>query len=136
MPTLELNHRRRQFIANYLESGNATQAAIAAGYAPNSAGVHASRLLADPTVSAVIDSENAARLERLSVSADWIVSRLKAEALDRSPDSSHGARVAALTTLSKISGLYQKEAKAGSHVEFVINLGDPSEPSPMLERVT
>lgn len=41
-------HRKAQFVEAYCTNGgNATQAAIAAGYAPNSAGRHADRLVKD-----------------------------------------------------------------------------------------
>ena len=125
MDANELNTRRRHFVAKYLETGNATQSALAAGYANSSAAVQGSRLLADPTVSAIIDEENKARLDRLSVSADWIVSRLKTESLDYSKEASHGARVTALATLAKIAGLYQKDIYTAPPVQFIFNLDAP-----------
>ena len=119
---LELNHRRKLFIANFLESRNASSAAIQAGYSFSSAAVQGARLLGDPAVKAIIAEQMDARLQRLSISADWVLSRLKAEALDRSENSSHGARVAALSTLAKCLNLMKPETTSESKVNFVINM--------------
>lgn len=49
----KLTDRQRRFVAEYLKNGgNGTEAAIAAGYAPKSAAVQASRMLNDDKVLA------------------------------------------------------------------------------------
>ena len=125
----QLNHRRKRFIASYLESGIASAAAVQAGYAPASAAVTGARLLADPIVQRIVSEEMTARLEKASITADWVFSRLKAEALDRSENSSHGARVAALAVLVKCMGMIKPEPTPDSKVTFIFTgLSAPERP--------
>ena len=57
-----LNERQKKFISEYiLNGGNGTAAAKAAGYAPASAKVTASKLLANAEIRAAIDE----RLEKI-----------------------------------------------------------------------
>jgi hypothetical protein len=84
----QLTNQKQTFISEYLIDLNGRQAAIRSGYSPESAEKQAYRLLNQPAIKAIIAGQMEARLERLSISADWILSRLKAEALDRSENSS------------------------------------------------
>lgn len=51
-PTTELERRREQFVLAYAVTGNATAAAVAAGYSPRSAKEQGVRMMADATVGA------------------------------------------------------------------------------------
>lgn len=69
-----VNPRRKRFIHAYLgeAQGNATQAAIIAGYSQATAGQSGHRLLKDPQVRQAVLS----RLDRVDTSTDRIVQRL------------------------------------------------------------
>lgn len=69
-----LTERRARFVDEYMVDGNATQAAIRAGYAKGqSAEVEGYRLLRDAQVLAAITAAKSARARRLEVTADWII---------------------------------------------------------------
>ncbi len=55
---------------------NGTKAAIAAGYAPKSARVTASQLLAKPNIEAAVEAACHARQARTQVTADAVVQQL------------------------------------------------------------
>ena len=74
----ELNKKQEQFIREYLIDLNAKQAAIRAGYSPNTAEQQASRLLSHVKVKAAIDKALAERLERNNIDADYVLQRLVA----------------------------------------------------------
>jgi phage terminase small subunit len=71
-----LTDKRRQFIASYLCSLNASEAARQASYSPKTADKIGARLLADPEVRAEIDRLKAERVERTKVDADIVLARL------------------------------------------------------------
>lgn len=71
-----MNARRRRFVAEYVKDLNATQAAIRAGYAPNSAGRHADRLVKNGEIAEAIRDAQAELLARLRVDAEWLLRRL------------------------------------------------------------
>ncbi len=101
-----MDERRRRFIENYLASGHGTQAAIDAGYSPKGAHVTASRLLKDAKVVAEIAKGQAARAERVQVTADYVLQRLMMEAEREGEGSSHAARVSALEKLGKTLAMF------------------------------
>jgi len=74
--TAPLAPRQAAFIQEYLIDFNGKQAAIRSGYSPRSAETHASWLLRNPKVQAVLEAAMQARAERLRVSADKITVEL------------------------------------------------------------
>jgi len=76
-----MNPRQEKFVQNYLLSGNATQAALAAGYAEAGAHVTGSRLLRHAKVQAALQQARAERSQRFRVEADAVVERLAQIAL-------------------------------------------------------
>ncbi len=65
--------KRRRFIAEYLKDGNATKAAIRAGYSPRSAHVTGSRLLKNAKVREAVDKATAAVFQNSVVDqARWL----------------------------------------------------------------
>lgn len=68
----DLNHRQRQFALEYCVDGNATQAAIRAGYSERSAASQGERLLRNDEIQALI-AEERRRLEyRTGVTAERV----------------------------------------------------------------
>ena len=75
---MKLTVKQRKFVASYVESGNATQAAIAAGYAPKAAYQTGAENLRKPQIKAAINK----RLEEIDsakvMSAKEVMERLSA----------------------------------------------------------
>lgn len=72
----KLSPRRERFVQEYLIDLNATQAAIRAGYAANSADVQGTRLLGNDSVRAVIAARQAAIAKKYEGQQGWIVEQL------------------------------------------------------------
>ena len=69
------------FVAEYIKDFNGTQAAIRAGYSAKSAAQQASRLLTNAKIAEMIAAAIKARTERVEIDADWLLNRLKQEAI-------------------------------------------------------
>ncbi|MBB3590719.1 phage terminase small subunit [Rhizobium sp. BK529] len=76
----ELTARQQRFVEEYLVDPVGSQAAIRAGYSPRGAKERAWRLLQKPAVVAAIETAKAERAERTKIDADWLLTRLAAEA--------------------------------------------------------
>jgi len=73
--------KQQAFVDEYLIDLNATQAAIRAGYSPDTAEQQGSRLLLmNVEVMAAVRAAKAERSERTKVDADWLLLRLTEEA--------------------------------------------------------
>lgn len=68
--------KQKRFCAEYLVDLNATQAAIRAGYSPETAAVTGSENLRKPNIRAHIDKAMAERSKRTGVNADRVVREL------------------------------------------------------------
>jgi phage terminase small subunit len=75
-PTSELTNRQARFVEEYLLDLNAKQAAIRAGYSPNTAEAQASRLLSLVKVQRAVSESIDRRTARVEVDQDWVLSRL------------------------------------------------------------
>ena len=75
MPKLN-NSKRERFCQEYIVDGNATQAAIRAGYAPKAAAEQGSRLLTFAKVEERLDELRRHQQIRTETSADWVLERL------------------------------------------------------------
>jgi phage terminase small subunit len=65
------SHRKRLFVEAFITNGgNATRAAIAAGYSPKTAEQQASRLLTDVKVSGVLEKRRAEALAKVSLTTE------------------------------------------------------------------
>lgn len=71
-----LTPKQERFVEEYLIDLNGTQAAIRAGYAPNSASVEGARQLANANVRARIDIALAERSRRTGVNSDIVIQEL------------------------------------------------------------
>ena len=68
--------KQERFAREYLIDRNGTQAAIRAGFSPNSASVTASRLLAKAKVREIVNKGLTRQHEKLEKSADMVLERL------------------------------------------------------------
>ena len=68
--------KQRRFVDEYLIDLNATQAAIRAGYSPNTANEQGAQLLAKLSISVAIQRAQADRSKRTSINADRVLIEL------------------------------------------------------------
>lgn len=73
---VELNTQQRRFVAEYLKDGNATQAAIRAGYSAKTANEQGARLLAKVSVAQAIAQQQKASIARTLGSADEVLAQM------------------------------------------------------------
>ena len=76
----ELTARQQRFVEEYLVDTVGAHAAIRAGFSPRRAKQTAYRLLKKPEIAAAIAEAKAERSERTKIDADWLLTRLAAEA--------------------------------------------------------
>lgn len=69
---MSLNLQQAKFLKEYLKSGNATEAAIKAGYAPDSAAVTGARLLRKANIREAVEKT----LNKLEISAENVLAEL------------------------------------------------------------
>ena len=91
--------RQRRFIAEYLASGNGTQAAIRAGYSKHTAKEIASQNLTKPEIAAAIAEKHAEQVKRLEITAADIARVAWEIATDTTRPTA--ARVSALALLAR-----------------------------------
>lgn len=72
----KLTPKQAMFVAEYLIDGNATRAAVAAGFAACSAHVTGARLLRHAKVAAAIAAGHARRAEKLKISAERVLEEI------------------------------------------------------------
>lgn len=85
----QLTPKQRAFVLEYLKDKNATQAAVRAGYSEKTARAMGAENLTKPAIAEAIDAAMGARMERTKVDADWLLTRLAAEATADMADLYH-----------------------------------------------
>lgn len=70
---MDLTPKQQTFVLEYLKDGNATQAAIRAGYSARSAGAIAAETLKNPNVSAAIEARRAKAVAKLEISVERVL---------------------------------------------------------------
>ncbi|TCA34331.1 terminase small subunit [Rhizobium leguminosarum bv. viciae] len=76
----DLTPKQQSFVEEYLIDMNGAKAAVRAGFSKRTAAVQASQLLAKPENQAAIEAAKIERSERTKIDADWVLTRLAAEA--------------------------------------------------------
>lgn len=71
-----LTPKQARFVSEYLVDGNATRAAIAAGYSERSAAVSGSKLLKDPRIEPLIRERQKRTAEKLEITAERTLQEL------------------------------------------------------------
>lgn len=121
--------KQQRFVEEYLIDLNAARAYRAAGYrgSDNVCAVEGHRLLSNPKVGKAIAALKAARSERTKIDADWLLSRLAAEATADINDlyDEHGAIKPVkdwppIWRQGLVAGLEVEEVKAGGKVVAAI----------------
>lgn len=86
MATGKLTTRQAAFVAAYLISGNATQAAIEAGYSPKTARSQGERMLTNVDIASALAEGKAAAAKRAKVTLDELIAELDGVAMARLSD--------------------------------------------------
>lgn len=110
-PAADLNTKQWKFAKQYAILGNATQAAINAGYSQKSAAAQAGVLLQHPRVREMIDRELALSAERCAVTQDSVLRGLVRESTYTGVGSSHAARVRALELIGKTMAMFTDQSQ-------------------------
>lgn len=98
--------KQRKFVNEYLLDLNATKAALRAGYSERTARAQGARLLTKVDIQRAIEEAQAERAQRVQITADWVLTRLREESQERGEGASHSARVKALELLGKHLALF------------------------------
>ncbi len=123
-----LNHRRQRFVDEFIVDLNATQAAIRAGYAENSAHVTGCRLLSNDKVSEAIAAGKAELAERAGVTQEWVVEKLREnhdaymQTTERGLTHAPSAANKSLELLGKHVGMFQETRDSAIPVLIQINV--------------
>lgn len=117
-----LNERQRKFAELYAATGNATQSAIAAGYAKGSADVTGARLLGNASVAAYLGSltaqASAARIATVEELREFWTSTFR--------DGAHEMkdRLKASDMLGKSLGVFIEKREHGGGLKIQVVYGD------------
>ncbi len=120
--TTGLSSKRVRFVQEYLIDPNATQAAVKAGYSPNSAMVQGHRLLKDDKVAAAIVAGQARIAKAAEITQERVARGLLREAERLNGDNplqGASARVQAWQHLGRYVGMFDDKLRLG---------GDPDSP--------
>lgn len=108
--SMKITRKQARFAEELVIDGNATAAAIRAGYNPNSARVTACRLLkANAAVQAAVQAEQTAQADRMNVNRDRVISELQEAIAVARAKGDAGAMIAGWREIGKICGYYQPE---------------------------
>ena len=129
-----LTPKQQRFVDEYLIDCNATQAAIRAGYSPDTAKQQGTENLAKPAIVAAIAAAQAARKERTQVTADRVAKELSAIAFDPAGVKTRD-RLKALELLGRHLGMFTDRLHVEGTaklelVEEIVDAPPPHDPAP------
>ncbi|MFZ1975817.1 MAG: terminase small subunit [Candidatus Acidiferrales bacterium] len=122
--SLSLNARQQKFVVAYIKLGNATQAAIAAGYSARTAKQIGSRLLTNVAIASAITlsvADQGISLERWAKET----ARLAFD-VEPSGEFTHDHKLKSLDLLGKHLGAFHDTIGAGRGLSIVLHLGGPA----------
>ena len=105
----ELNPRQQAFVREFMIDRCATQAYIRAGYSRHGAPVSSCRLLTNAKVKAAIAEADEEARQRNALSVDWVLARLREEAISQAEDANANSRIKATELLGKHIGMWPKK---------------------------
>jgi len=105
----KLTNKQAVFVAEYLISLNASDAARKAGYSPKTAHRSGQENMQKPAIAAAIQKAKTEAAARCEITTDMVLRGLLAEATGKGKGSSHSARVAAWTQLGKHTGAFERD---------------------------
>lgn len=111
-PLPSLTTRQRRFVEEYAVDGSATQAAIRAGYSPDSARSIGHENLTKPDIRRAIDAREAERAAVVGATADYVVAALVANHERASAAGRFADSIRALELLGRRLGLWAERPEA------------------------
>lgn len=116
---MALTDKQERFVQEYLVDLNATQAAIRAGYSPETAGAIGCENLKKPNIKARIDREMAEISARTGANQERIIRELGEIAFD--PRGKPAYKLKALELLGKHFSLFVEKVEHEGEVKFVLD---------------
>ena len=104
-----LTPKQARFCTEFLVSEDASKAAIAAGYSPNTAYAQGSRLKNTPAIKAYLENAHREAAELATIDKSFILRGIAREAQDESAS----IRLKALELLGKARGVFHAEHREG-----------------------
>ncbi len=101
----KINAKQTRFVEEYLVDGNATRAALAAGYSPRTAHSQGHRLLKNVLVAAALEQRQGERAKRAEITADEILMELVRLGFDMEEETRD--RLKALELAGKHLGMFK-----------------------------
>lgn len=122
---MALTPKQTLFVAEYLVNGlNATKAYKSAGYAERNAEVCASQLLRNPKVAEAISAKTGKRLNKLEITADYVLGAIQESLEACRADSDHALVFKGAELLGKHLKLFtdkvEHAGKDGKDFELVV----------------
>lgn len=109
-----LTQKQENFVFEYLKSGNATEAAIKAGYSKKTAYSIGEENLRKPVIVAEIDRSRQKVIEKHSIDVDWLINQLKEnhEIARELCEISNSNKALELIGRTKVVSAFEKEVQA------------------------
>jgi len=115
----KLKPKQARFVREYIDNGgNATQAAIAAGYAERNARGIGSENLTKPHIKEAIRELTEAREKSSGITAEWV--RQQIAQIAQKEEAKDQDRLKALDMLAKMLGLYERRDEEQQGIRVVI----------------
>jgi phage terminase small subunit len=115
----KLKPKQARFVREYIDNGgNATQAAIAAGYAEKNARGIGSENLTKPHIKEAIRELTEAREKSSGITAEWV--RQQIAQIAQKEEAKDQDRLKALDMLAKMLGLYERRDEEQQGIRVVI----------------
>lgn len=100
----DLTDKQLRFVLEYMIDNNGTQAAIRAGYSPNTAESQASRLLRNAKVRAEVDRRKQSVAESLEIDLKWLIREAAEVYKAAKNDAAYGPAFVGIKELSILTG--------------------------------
>ena len=120
---VSLTDRQERFCEEYLLDLNATQAAIRAGYSPESARVTACRMLTNANIQAEIQEKKAKRTARSESDGDMVIAELEKLGFAPLGELPAASKVRALELLGRHHGVIGDKRDVRGNHGFQLILG-------------
>jgi len=115
----KLKPKQARFVREYIDNGgNATQAAIAAGYAEKNARVIGAQNLTKVNIKEAIRELTEAREKSSGITAEWV--RQQIAQIAQKEEAKDQDRLKALDMLAKMLGLYERRDEEQQGIRVVI----------------
>ena len=110
--------KQEAFVREYCVDGNATKAAMRAGYSERTAHSQGPRLLENVEIATAIRREHGKSLGRIEITVDMILDGIHREATSELPEGASAARIKAWELLAKVQGMLIERSEVGQPGDF------------------